>query len=369
MWLSRLPVQGHRELTVQARLLAQLEHPVRHNQQVHLYHGTSHTQARLALFETGPLQPGGQARVLLRLDEPLLAKRGDRILLRDQGLDHTLGGGVVLANQTFAGRLRDPQRQRWIDAFAEPDPAASLTAALAIGRVDLAEFAALWNLPLTAVEGLASRAGAERLGTQAVRRAQLDRWRGEILAAIRRAAGDATASGLKANEIAAEIPPDLKDRLLSELVTRGQVQVRAGRFDLPDRRSALSATERALLERIRPALDSEQPAALGDIAKRLQLPLPQLQRALKPLESKGVLIRISPSRALLPETLDAMADLAEALARQPGQFTVKAFRDQSGYGRNLVIEVLEYFDSRGFTRRNGDARVLIGTRERLLRGT
>ena len=41
-------------------------------------------------------------------------------------------------------------------------------------------------------------------------------------------------------------------------------------------------------------------------------------------------------------------------ARAP--FTVRQFRDASGVGRNVVIEVLEYFDSRGFTQRIGDTR-------------
>jgi len=40
-------------------------------------------------------------------------------------------------------------------------------------------------------------------------------------------------------------------------------------------------------------------------------------------------------------------------------FTVREFRDQTGIGRNVAIEILEYFDGRGFTQRQGNERILL----------
>jgi selenocysteine-specific elongation factor len=39
-----------------------------------------------------------------------------------------------------------------------------------------------------------------------------------------------------------------------------------------------------------------------------------------------------------------------------GGFTAGAFRNLSGIGRNLTIEVLEYFDRAGVTSRGGEGR-------------
>jgi len=39
---------------------------------------------------------------------------------------------------------------------------------------------------------------------------------------------------------------------------------------------------------------------------------------------------------------------------------LRQFRDASGVGRNVVIEVLEHFDAKGFTRRAGDTRRVVG---------
>jgi selenocysteine-specific elongation factor len=42
-----------------------------------------------------------------------------------------------------------------------------------------------------------------------------------------------------------------------------------------------------------------------------------------------------------------------------GRFTAAEFKDRSGIGRNLTIEVLEYLDRVGVTRRDGDARTVL----------
>jgi len=53
--------------------------------------------------------------------------------------------------------------------------------------------------------------------------------------------------------------------------------------------------------------------------------------------------------------------LAEELAAScdSGRFDARGFRDASGIGRNLAIDVLEFFDRKGFTRRVGDLRVVV----------
>ena len=42
-----------------------------------------------------------------------------------------------------------------------------------------------------------------------------------------------------------------------------------------------------------------------------------------------------------------------------GTFTAATFKDRSGVGRNLTIQILEYLDKMGATRRQGDARIVV----------
>ena len=46
-------------------------------------------------------------------------------------------------------------------------------------------------------------------------------------------------------------------------------------------------------------------------------------------------------------------------------FTAGTFRDAAGLGRNVTIEVLEYFDLSGFTQRDGNTRTIIGDGDRI----
>ena len=67
------------------------------------------------------------------------------------------------------------------------------------------------------------------------------------------------------------------------------------------------------------------------------------------------------NRYYLPEALRLLASRAEDAAAEAkdGRLAAAAFRDHAGIGRNLAIEVLEYFDRVRFTRRRGDTREIL----------
>jgi selenocysteine-specific elongation factor len=51
---------------------------------------------------------------------------------------------------------------------------------------------------------------------------------------------------------------------------------------------------------------------------------------------------------------------AELAAASPTKtFTAAEFRDRAGSGRNVGIQILEHFDRRGLTLRQGDARRVV----------
>ena len=75
----------------------------------------------------------------------------------------------------------------------------------------------------------------------------------------------------------------------------------------------------------------------------------------------GLVTRISKTRFLTPDQLHELAAIAEKLANADGDgmLMVAEFRDASGVGRNMTIEILEYFDRQKFTRRVGDGRKVV----------
>ena len=73
------------------------------------------------------------------------------------------------------------------------------------------------------------------------------------------------------------------------------------------------------------------------------------------------LTKINQTRYFFPSTILSLANLCEKLSLEVenGELTLASFRNVSGIGRNLSIEVLEFFDKVGFTKRLGERRFII----------
>ncbi len=100
---------------------------------------------------------------------------------------------------------------------------------------------------------------------------------------------------------------------------------------------------------------------MRELAAELGLEPEPLIRFLKRVERFGRVAAVAPNRFFLPETVARLGDIAAAIAQESPDhsFTAAGFKDRSGIGRNLTIEVLEYLDRIGLTRRVGDARVVV----------
>jgi selenocysteine-specific elongation factor len=173
------------------------------------------------------------------------------------------------------------------------------------------------------------------------------------------------SQGLKADQIrrTGVVPKEWLDSALAALAASGRIAETGGHFHQPNHRAALPPEEAAVFKRIQTAIRAtEQPPSIGDLAKSLGMPLRSLDALTSRLTKLGFLIRAGDNRVLLPDQLDALVTTAQRLAEStPAGFTARDFRDAAGIGRNLAIDVLEYFDRCGFTRRYGEVRRIVGT--------
>ncbi|MXY58633.1 MAG: selenocysteine-specific translation elongation factor [Gammaproteobacteria bacterium] len=343
-------------------VLEDFPRPVKHNAPLHVYHATSHTQGRILLIEGAPIEPGGTATVDLACEEPLHVKVGDRIVVRDHDLGRTLGGGLVVDLVVPANRRRSPDRRARIAAIAPEDPVATLTALSRRRPIRATAFARRWNVAPRRLDQI-----AKQLNLALVEGHLLHP---ELLSTTTRAISERLAEhhrrhpdspGLPADEICTGDPSERRvARLaLAWLVARGSLRLESGRYADANHQAAIPADVTRLFHDVQTLLDSVQPPSLGDLAKRFGRPFPVFEREMRALTAFNLAVRVSDTRYFLPGRLQELGELARKLnARAP--FTVRQFRDASGVGRNVVIEVLEYFDGRGFTQRIGDTRRVVG---------
>ena len=109
------------------------------------------------------------------------------------------------------------------------------------------------------------------------------------------------------------------------------------------------------------AKDRFRPPRVRDIGRDTGLAETSVRRACKALVRIGDLIEVAHDHFFLRSTVVEMAGIADGLTRTSttGVFAAADFRDRLDNGRKVAIQILEYFDHQGLTRRVGDLRRVV----------
>jgi len=168
-----------------------------------------------------------------------------------------------------------------------------------------------------------------------------------------------TQRGFAATQLAPHLPRGfalLKPLLLS-MINEGLLAIDGAQIRRPQHEAQLSDSARSYLALAAPILEKHllQPPVVHELATMINRSVIDLESALKECAAQGYLVHPTVNRFMLPAALSEFESLIKSLDQAEG-FTVQTFRDASGIGRNLAIEMLEYFDRKGLTRRDGNVR-------------
>lgn len=85
-----------RILDVKIKLLKNIDKTIDNRTRIRLYLGTKEVLCRIVLLDKEVLNPGEEAYAQLRLEEEVVAKRGDKFIIRFYSPMFTIGGGEIL---------------------------------------------------------------------------------------------------------------------------------------------------------------------------------------------------------------------------------------------------------------------------------
>ena len=344
--------------------------PTRLPADVRVYAGTARVTARVSAFSAHPQadnpQPGW-ARLLL--SQPVSAVVGDRWIVRSSDGSHTLGMAEVVWPVDATDGLRRSAQAEWLKGVSLASPASWLASALAQlpGGIAPERFAAAWALTHAAANDRSLSAGAvlvrQTRGNMLFDQVRLDGVRDMLLTGVERWQKQNPESlGIEWSALTGTL--ERRDRrhyaavALSALQAEGALIRHGDRIFTPDHVPLASAADLAFRLRALPMLAERRSRSIHELTELLGMPLVELRLALDRLALQGYAVAITPQRYLAVPQIEALAATAISIAAT-GELRAGDFSRATGIGRNLGIDVLEFFDRIRLTRRLGDRRIVI----------
>jgi len=347
--------------------------PLADRLRVHVHAGTAELTGRVYLLEPAPIPPGGSGYAELRLEEPVALSRLDRLVLRRFSPVTTLAGAVVLDANPPAGRLPRAALREAVRRLDAPDAGAALLPALdAQPFATLAQLAAALGEPPEAVaprvddlllggglfafgEGPAARlcpaghfqrvlevAGRELAAFHEKNPLRAGMGRGELASRL----GRLVPSGLAPAVIARAVQAGLLAAPSPEAVAAPGFEVQLTRRQ----REQVAAIEAALLAA------GLAPPSLDELAAAANAAPKDVRVLVTYLVDCGRVLLLEGSLPFATTHLPAARRrLAALFARTPAA-SIAELRECLGSSRKYVVPLLEHFDGKRWTVRDGDLR-------------
>ncbi len=344
--------------------------PLKHGAPVHLHLATAETVGRAYILgaqgRQASVDPGSEAYVQLRLDNPVLAVAGDRFILRQFSPLTTIAGGTVLRPEAPKHRQKDEWRPL-LDALLERDRSRILDLLCRERPYGLAgsELIALTGeeepLWLVTAQETASLAVLREKPVWVCSVARIGDAEARLLEALERyhsanpLEAGAPVEAMRSGQFG-DAPDIFAEHLLRRLQQSGKIRFDEDLVRLANHQIRLQADEQAARDRLVEAFQAAglQVPGVKDLLASLSIDGPRAQRVLAALLREGVLVRVS-HELVFHST--AIRTLKENLGAFRGQrINVAEFKALADVSRKYAIPLLEYFDRQKLTLRDGDKR-------------
>ncbi|OUO95041.1 selenocysteine-specific translation elongation factor [Cloacibacillus sp. An23] len=347
--------------------------PIKHWQRLRLHVGTADTLARISLLDKDAIRPGETAAAQLITEEPVVTSMKSCFILRTYSPLVTVAGGRIImpAGERPKSRREKEALIKFLDTLAaEPPLKDRVLALIDYKEIIPAADAARMN-EITVTEMMRAISSCEAKGEIGIARgsdttlisgAKLAEITETLRAALEKFHKEhPERKGMPSDECAKAISSgDAKfaRELLALLAKREAIRFEDDRAALPD------------FEPFDEELFSSEVSALRDFAVKKGYSMPtleeaqqslgysaeQMKRIISYLRERKSLALVTGGFLLFPEIEE---DFMKKLSEIDGDITLAAVRDATGSSRKYALPLLEYFDSKGVTRRVGDKRILM----------
>lgn len=329
--------------------------PLTQWQPLHIHHAASHITGRVSLLENNLAE--------LVLDTPLWLADNDRLVLRDISAKITLAGArVVTLNSPRRGK-RKPEYLAWIAALAlAKTDAQALAVHLSRDAVKLRDFAWARQLSTQGLEQLIAQPGFILAGDCLLDAPLAARWQRKLLDALALYHEQHKDEPGPGRERLRRIALPMEDEalvltLIEQMRESGVIASHHGWLHLPEHKAGFTDEQQVIWQKVAP-LFGDEPWWVRDLATQTGTDENMMRGVLRLAAQQGMITAIVKDRYYRNDRIVAFASMIRELDLEKGSTCAADFRDKLNVGRKLAIQILEYFNRIGFTRRRGNDHLL-----------
>ncbi|MCL2528586.1 MAG: selenocysteine-specific translation elongation factor [Defluviitaleaceae bacterium] len=356
-----------RMLDVKLSMIKDSTREIKTGSRLHFHYGTHSTLCKAQLIGGGKLTPGQESFAQLRFAEEIAVKAGDSFVVRFYSPIETIGGGVVLNTAPKKYRKgRTAETLNALKSLEKGDIGTQLCQAIISqgGIALLGDMQKRFSMDADAwaqeISGLTAKGQASIIGTHIIEGSYREALGAKMASTLKDFHdNNPLQAGMRKEELRSRILPGYKPGFFDEFTKLySKISIAEGRVALCSFKISYtkeqSLVREAILDRLKqggytpPGMD-ELLAVNKKIADKI----------LDALLAEGAVISTEPGIVFDAETVRQAKDSFRDLATHGGGcVTLAQFRDKVQTSRKYALSLLEYFDRVGFTRKDGDGRVL-----------
>lgn len=359
-------------LDVKLHLLASSPKSLANRERIRFHLGTKEVMGRVILLDEQELQPGSFGFAQIRLENSVIASPQDLFVLRSYSPMTTIGGGTILdpyppQHKRFREEILQRLEVKEKGSLEELLEQALESEAFSFFTLDqLAE--KLQTEKNLAQEGMAkilAQGKANKVNDLFIHRQYLEKIRQELANLLTNFHRQFPLKAGYAKELARKKLPgklSLKNynALLELFKAEGWLTGAGENLKLADHQVVFSSEQQAIKEKIErlylelafnPPSKTEVFSVVTKVAGE-----DKVKQVYEALLDLGILVAITPDLVFHREIIEKGAHILREKVQD--QFTVADFRDWVGSSRKYALPLLEYYDQKALTQRQGDKRRL-----------
>lgn len=362
-------------MTVQLEVLPQASRSLKNRSRVRLHLGTNETMANVVLLQGGELAPGMSGPAQLFLAEPVVSSWNQAFVVRSESPVTTIGGGRVLVPAAEKMKQAGDVVLRCLEHLERGTPAERAAAAIYFAGVlpwtnsDLSRLAGVDDAEATC-EQLLQDGELVKLKLNAQRHLI---WHRETLEALclrveqclakmhdREPLRSTMETSTLLHQLSYFADPPTLEYVLRRMAKEKRVRLTERGVGLAGRGPQLSKSETQLLAELVAKFKTAgfQPPTVKECEKSAAKNKASVASLISLAATEGDLVQVSSEFYLHRDVVQSLRDKLTATIQSQGGLTLSQIRELMDTTRKYAVPICEYLDRTGFTKRDGDLRIL-----------